>query len=435
MRLAIAFVLATVGVASAQPVITFSSDPYDGIHRETWKDASVPVTMRVIRIDLTSAQIELLATEPGQAGQTTSAYVMHEGAQIGIDGDMFDPSGYRPEGLAMGGMMSWPATADDMASATFHFARVGAHTQAGIEVPEQVDTPLTLPTGTLGVVSGRPLLVSSGVPISLFDCTDPITIPCDQAPRAAVGLSENGHTLYLVVVDGWSAASYGLTDGQLAQFMASPAVGAFNALALNGGGAATLVQDAEVISTLSDGVERTVANHLAVKFGALPGLELIGRICESNLNDCSPTDNEIEGATVTLDDGSQQTSSSTGVYDFHDVVPRYACVTASKLGYQTHTRCVFVDANDQPTYDSIALQLCPVGGCIDLPDAGVADAGALGSPDAPTPPDGSRDAGNGLSSPPPGGCCQTGSDRPPIALAVVVAWFLARRRGTKASLT
>ena len=43
-----------------------------------------------------------------------------------------------------------------------------------------------------------------------------------------------------------------------------------------------------------------------------------------------------------------------------------------------------------------------------------------------------HDAGNPEAGP-GGGCCDAGRDRPPLVLAALVGWFLARRRGTVAA--
>jgi hypothetical protein len=430
MRLALAIVLGSTAVAVAQPVMTYSSDPHPGIHRETWKDVSVPVTIRLIRIDLTRAEIEVLATTPSEAGQKTSDYAAHVGAQVALDGDMFDPSGYRPEGLAMGNAIAWPNTQIDPASAMFHFARVADHTDATIEPPQAISKLTDLPPGTQGVISGRPLLISNGIPSTFFDCNDAVTLPCDLAPRSAIALTEDRNTLILAAVDGWSASSYGATDAMLAAFLASAQIGAYSAVATNGGGASTLVVDGSVINTPSDGAERTIANHLAIKYGALPSLELVGLICASDLNQCMGGINVIVGATVTLDDGSVQISSSSGLYDFHGVAPRLACVTATKTGYYPGSRCVYVTAETQPTYGSMQLLPCPTSGCLAMPDAGIPDAAPLGMPDAPPVPDGGPDGGSHLMGPPGGGCCDAGDEPPPLALGLALATLLRQRRGT-----
>ena len=434
LRGSLAVVCALSSSAWAGFTMTLSTDPHPGVHRETWADSSIPARVRLIRIDLSSAEIALYATPQADRDNTTSAFSSIVQASVAVNGDSFSVSGYVPTGLAMGAVPMqtpaiWSGTADDAASAVFDFHREpdvngGSHTAAEIVPPEVVVTPKSLPGGTQGVVSGRPLLVRSGVPESSFDCNDQTTLACERAPRSAVALSADGHYLWIAVVDGWQSSSLGLTCSELASFLTDR--GADMAVALDGGSSSALVLDGTLISSPSDGVERAVANHLAVKYGALPGGELLGLVCDSKLNPCTT----ISGATVTLDDGQSQSTNTNGVFDFQNITPRLVCATAKKSGFYPNTRCVYVTSNTQ-NYDSIALQPCPAGGCVIPQDAGVVDAPEP-PPDASRLRDGgARDAGNGATGP-GGGCCDAGRDRPDVLLFVAVAWFLTRRRGTTA---
>ncbi len=432
--MSLAVLVTFVPDAAAGFTLTFSSDPHPGIHRETWTDTSIPAKVRLMQIDLTSQEIALYATPQADRGITTSAFSTLLGAQVAVNGDSFSVAGYVPTGLAMGALPNetpaiWSGTADDSISAVFDFHREpdingGSHTAAEIVPPEVIVTAGLLASGTQGVVSGRPLLVRSGVPESQFDCNDQTTLACERAPRSALALSADGHYLWIAVVDGWQSSSVGLTCGELAQFLTDH--GADMAIALDGGSSSTLVVDGTLVSSPSDGVERAVANHLGIKFGALPGGELLGLVCEKTLNPCTT----IASATVTLDVGVSQQTNTNGVFDFQNITPALVCATAKKAGYYPNTRCVYVTSNTQ-NYDSIALQPCPSSGCVIPPDAGPIDAPA-------PPPDssrlidgGGRDAGHGATGP-GGGCCGAGRDRPDVLLCAVVAWFLTRRRGTTA---
>ena len=213
--------LAGVGatVARAAPALQDESDPYPGVHRETWVDAAIPARLHVARIDLSSQELTLFATAEADRGQRTSQWAAGAGVQVAINGDAFAIAGFVPAGLAMGGSAAWSTTADDAASGFLRFARVGERTQAAIAPPEQVVAAADLPAGTQGVVSGRPLLVRAGQPVASFDCDDELALPCARAPRAAVAVSGDGNTLWLVVVDGWQAGSLGMTCAELAAFL------------------------------------------------------------------------------------------------------------------------------------------------------------------------------------------------------------------------
>jgi hypothetical protein len=92
--------------------------------------------------------------------------------------------------------------------------------------------------------------------------------PNGPAPRTGAGVSRDGRRLYLVVVDGRSERSAGLSLAGLASLL--DRVGADDAVNLDGGGSSTLVARAPgaasvtVRNTPSDGAERAVANGIGV---------------------------------------------------------------------------------------------------------------------------------------------------------------------------
>ena len=93
-------------------------------------------------------------------------------------------------------------------------------------------------------------------------------------PRTAVGIDTDGHRLLFLVIDGRSASSRGYTMVELANMMI--ALGAENALNLDGGGSSTLYSrkvtgEMGVINEPSDGGERKVANGLGIFYdGVFP---------------------------------------------------------------------------------------------------------------------------------------------------------------------
>jgi hypothetical protein len=275
------------------------------------------------------------------------------------------------------------------------------------------------------------MLVRTGVAEATFDCDDAAVIACDRAPRAAVGLSADGRTLYLVVVDGWQAGSLGFTLAELAQFMAGR--GVYDALALDPGGSASLYVAGEggVVSTPSNGVEVPVATQLGVLFGALPPGTLVGFIRERDVFNGA----NIPGATVTLDSGEVDVVGADALYTFPGIPPRSTCATASAPGYHPATQCKQVKSG-MMEYNSIAL--FPNSDFIDAgpgaPDAGPgqdaappADAGGGG-------PDGAAGADGGEEPPSPTTCgCRAGGRRGASSLAFLacaLAGFAAMlRRG------
>jgi hypothetical protein len=424
MRTAL-FVLLLSATAHAAPVLVSQSDPHPGIHREVWADSAIPARIHLLRIDLTSAEIGVYATKESEAGTKTTAYSDALDAQVAINGGPFQVQGFRPRGLAMGDGAAWTMTGDTPDMAVFHFRREGERTFATIVPPEtQVDT-MTLPDGTEGVLSGRPQLVRNGIAQTQFDCNDAITIACQRAPRTAVALTPSGNTLLLVVVNGWQSASSGLTDAELAQFLKDR--GAYNAVALDGGASSTLVVNGALGNTPSDGVERSVANHLAIKYSNLPKGALVGFLCTTlDIPSCGQDQALRTNARVTLDDG-RVVDTTTGYYSFSGVTPRLACVTVKKTNYLTKKSCQLVKSGIQ-TYNSVYMEMG-----MDMPDAGVPDAlpdDDAGMTEPPMRPDGGfSETGGG------GGCCDTrdapGAGGINLFVGALVAWRLRRRRGTK----
>ncbi|KKI93219.1 hypothetical protein WQ54_05070 [Bacillus sp. SA1-12] len=110
-------------------------------------------------------------------------------------------------------------------------------------------------------VGGNIKLMENGeIPANLDDTT--------AAPRTAVGFSEDGKKMLLVVVDGRQINSRGMTYKELAELMKE--YGAYNVLNLDGGGSTTMVarqlgsKMAEVVNQPSDGSERSVPNGIGI---------------------------------------------------------------------------------------------------------------------------------------------------------------------------
>lgn len=146
-------------------------------------------------------------------------------------------------------------------------------------------------------VGGNHLLVEDGVQRTFTD-TEP-------AARTAIGLSEDGRTMYLVSLDGKQAHSRGMTLTEFAELMDD--LGAHDALNIDGGGSSTLVvrdpgtDEHSVVNTPSDGSERSVANGLAL-FAAEGSGELDGfRILAGHGEDTENTERVFPGLTRTVE--------------------------------------------------------------------------------------------------------------------------------------
>lgn len=95
-------------------------------------------------------------------------------------------------------------------------------------------------------------------------------------PRTAVGLDGDGTRLLLVVVDGRSATSRGMSLDELGTFLAQ--LGAHHAMNLDGGGSTQMnattpgEEESHVVNQPSDGGERNDANGLGVVVGESSGV-------------------------------------------------------------------------------------------------------------------------------------------------------------------
>ncbi|MEU8002096.1 phosphodiester glycosidase family protein [Catellatospora sp. NPDC049111] len=136
----------------------------------------------------------------------------------------------------------------------------GADALAGLAVGDTV-TVNYAPRGGDGAaqvaIGGNLVLVKDGVAT---------TVSHPKNPRTAVGFSADGLKMWLVVVDGRSTASVGMTYVELAAYMKS--LGADDAINLDGGGSSTLVArmpgatSVSVRNTPSDGAQRAVPNGI-----------------------------------------------------------------------------------------------------------------------------------------------------------------------------
>jgi len=114
-------------------------------------------------------------------------------------------------------------------------------------------------------VGGGAVLVRDGVAQTEFSHNI-----SGRNPRTAIGLDETGTKITLVVLDGRRTDAKGMTQTELAQFMAE--LGCFTALNFDGGGSSVMalkeMGEQKVVNTPSEGTLRNVSNSLGIKSNA-----------------------------------------------------------------------------------------------------------------------------------------------------------------------
>ncbi|MBI3569046.1 MAG: phosphodiester glycosidase family protein [Gemmatimonadetes bacterium] len=125
-------------------------------------------------------------------------------------------------------------------------------------VPAAPRAPLAL------LVGGWPRILRDGRNIAAHSASEEGTIAGNalgRHPRTAIGFSRDSATLYLVVVDGRSPRSVGISTVDLADLMLD--LGAWQALNFDGGGSTTMVVRDSVVNAPTDPTgERAVGNAL-----------------------------------------------------------------------------------------------------------------------------------------------------------------------------
>jgi len=134
-----------------------------------------------------------------------------------------------PRGLAAGGGSAWPRVAPDPEYGTLVIDAAGRATIHHPDEPPDLERARE-------AVSGRPVLVVDGAPD--VEALEGFPTASDRAPRTAVGVSRDGRTLIIVVVDGRQRDSRGMSLHELATMLVE--LGAHRALNLDGGGSSEM---------------------------------------------------------------------------------------------------------------------------------------------------------------------------------------------------
>jgi exopolysaccharide biosynthesis protein len=249
--------LGVISIAGLCPVTAGAAD-------ETWQRVAPGVEYRhvmrhgldahAVRVNLDDGCVRVVASTSGERGLTVSDFARRRAATVAVNGDYFDEH-LDPVGFAMGDGVVWARASERRRRQ--EVVGVGG---SRVEIFPRA-APLREPEPWMtGAVSGWPMLVSHCRSESRLPGSDIFT----RAPhaRTAVGLSDDGRRLLVLVADGGREHVPGPTLPELAGLLVE--LGACTALNLDGGGSSALWVDDHIVNHPSDGFERPVGNQLAV---------------------------------------------------------------------------------------------------------------------------------------------------------------------------
>ncbi len=280
------------------------SEPFVGV-RYLHRTLSEPrLSIHVALVDLASPGIRLVATSPQGKRATVSSFARGVNAQLAVNGDFFNLDTRVPICYAMGGGEHWQGTGDDQGC-----GQVAAGGNRVDIIPPPAD--FQREPWMSEVVSGHPLLLRAG---AVIEHGKNNSLAQTRHPRTAVGLSRDGRTLYLLVVDGRQDHSVGMRADEVAKVLQG--LGAWSALNLDGGGSSAMyVAGRGIVNRPSDGQERLDANHLGVHAASLkPGKK--GEAADSGTRESPSTGSGSGtsggGASATGSGASSSGSASSG---------------------------------------------------------------------------------------------------------------------------
>ena len=319
LRRSLAWIAALLLVSTTAAAGDTTTNPFDGVRRLRRTQASPAEVINALFVDLTVPGVHFEATSSAQRKRTPSSFAKLIGSQAAINGDFFSYTTYGVSGLAAGSGAAWSDTKDSTTSGTLAFDKARR-----VELTRPVTAVTFDKTWMEGVVSGHPWILDAG---TVLTYTSSSSLCYYRNPRTAVGMSKDGQTLIVVVVDGRSSSSLGMTCGELGTLMKG--LGAYNALNLDGGGSSAMyLQGTGIVNTPSDGSERVTGNQLAI---FAPKSGSVGTIA-GVVHEKGHPEKLLAGASVGIANVGTDVTDAKGLYELMMMAGTYT-VIAKKVGY------------------------------------------------------------------------------------------------------
>lgn len=237
-----------------------------------------PFAYHLVTIDLHTRGLRVRATDErnalpdedhrrgGHRWMRTSTWARRTGADVAINGNYYDLTRWRSAcGLAMSNGQRWRSTYDDRRLNCFASVGFGEGGLASVFESRGLRKAGDLPAWMNVVVSGSPALVRDGQLVGYRHPRHALY----RNPRTAIGVSKDGSTLFLLVVDGREGSAQGMTCRESATVLREH--GAWNAINLDGGGSSALfIENEGGIVNHTGESERPVVNHLGFFFDDEP---------------------------------------------------------------------------------------------------------------------------------------------------------------------
>ena len=209
----------------------------DGVARRVIRTSKGPWTINVLYVDLTKCNVaEAVKGADSANGRFKMTDVLaglarREHVVGGVNGDFFDLKTGAPTNLlvANGRLFTPPNKQPVLAFDSSGVPHISTFTLAGGRLA---------PFFPRNAVGGRPVLVRDSAIVGGVDTEGAVSFR-ERNPRTAAGIARNGTLLLLLAVDGREYQNAGMTLRELAQTML--ALGARDAINLDGGGSTTLV--------------------------------------------------------------------------------------------------------------------------------------------------------------------------------------------------
>lgn len=366
LLLAAAPVLAAPVVTGWKPLFK-GIDYLTGTNSQSAGDFNNRMVAHVLRINLTDPDIRLLPTprhtnyianSSETQGRTVSQFVKAYGVQVAVNANFFSPEEYYlPEGTAMRVDGLSISEGHLVSSPNFGRAACVLFDTANIGRIVHTNWPAVSTNGVLNAIAGDYPILVRGVNIGRQYLSQGGFIHATN-PRTALGLSQDGKTLFLMCIDGRQDHSTGAYDYETGAWMLL--VGAHDAVNLDGGGSATMAMLSSTgqpmrlnySSAVADsGRERTVGSHFGVYAKPL----------ESFVSNLAVTA-EDEAATVTwttaaaanafVEYGLTEALGQTSVVSSTPATGQSVRLTGLKPGTGYYFRAVSVAVSDGQRHES-----------------------------------------------------------------------------------